>query len=81
MMGIFKITASGYSFEDWISIVVVAENEDKALEIAKQGNPYNWENPDKHDIYWKFDEEQYPLLVEKINLKKEKVIISEYYGD
>ncbi len=54
--------------------------KDKALEIAKQGHPYDWKNPDKHKIYWNFEPEQFPLIVEEINLNREQVVVSEYYG-
>lgn len=79
-MKVFKVSASGFSYDDFVSIVIVAEDKDKALEIAKQGHPYDWKDPDKHKIYWNFEPEQFPLIVEEISLKREQVVVSEYYG-
>ncbi|MBK1809133.1 hypothetical protein JHL18_00525 [Clostridium sp. YIM B02505] len=73
-MNVYKVMASGYSYEDDISMIIVTSSPEKALEIAKKGCPYNWESPNKHELYWDFKEEQYPLIVEEINLSIEQVI-------
>lgn len=73
-MKLFKIIASGYSHEDDISMVIVASSPERALEIAQNGQPYDWENPNKHELYWDFKEDQYPLMVKEISLSTEQVV-------
>lgn len=79
-MKVFKVFASGFSYEDFISIIVVAEDKDKALEIAKKGHPYDWKDPDEDKVYWNFESDQYPLIIEEVDLNKEQVIVSEFCG-
>ena len=74
-MRIFKIEASGYSHEDDIAIIIVAEDEKRALEIAKKGQPYDWKDPDKYDLYWEFKENQHPLIVEEIDFSVEHAVL------
>lgn len=74
-MKIFKIEASGYSHEDDIAIIIVAEDEKRALEIAKKGQPYDWKDPDKYDLYWEFKENQHPLIVEEIDFSVEHAVL------
>lgn len=81
MLKVFKVTATTASYDEYKSIIVVAEHKERALEIAKKGQPYDWKDPDKYDVYWEFEEEQYPLVVTEIELTEEKVIISESIGD
>ncbi|PFL23252.1 hypothetical protein COJ07_06660 [Bacillus cereus] len=81
MLKIFKVTASEASYDEYKTIIVIAENEDRALKIAKKGQPYDWKDPDKYNVYWEFSKEQYPLIVTEIALNEEKVIISESIGD
>lgn len=80
-MKIFKVSGSGYSYGDYASIIVVAKTKSDALKIAKRGNPYNWNTSNANDIYWEFKENQYPLMIEKINLNNEQVVLSEYIGE
>lgn len=74
-MKIFKVEASGYSYEDDIAIIIVAEDEERALEIAKKGQPYDWKDPDKYELYWEFKENQYPLIVKEIEINAEHVVL------
>ena len=80
-MRLFKVTADGYGYGDYISIVVVANSSRRAMEIAKQGLPYDWRNPAEEKVYWEFNSEQFPLHIEEVSLNQEMVIVSEYYGD
>lgn len=73
-MKIYKVMASGYSDEDDVSMVIVAPSPERALEIAKIGQQYDWKNPNKHELYWDFNENQYPLIVEEIDLNVERVV-------
>lgn len=74
-MKIFKVEASGYSYEDDVAIIIVAEDEERALEIAKKGQPYDWKDPDKYELYWEFKENQYPLIVKEIEINAEHVVL------
>lgn len=80
-MRVFRVTADGYGYEDFVSIVVVAESRKRALEIAEQGLPYNWKDPVEEKVHWEFKSDQFPLQVEEVSLDQETVIVSEYYGD
>lgn len=80
-MKIFKVSTNEASYDEYKSIVVVAENDKRALEIAKEGQPFDWKDPQKYDVYWLFTEEQHPLKVTEINLTKEAVIASELIGN
>ena len=73
-MKVYKVTATAQSYEDDISIVVVAENSDRALEIAENGQSYDSKNPNRFCVYWDFHKSQYPLIVKEIDLKGEQVI-------
>ncbi len=79
-VNLYKIEASEYGCGEYKAVIVIAENESRALEIVKKGQPYDWKDPEKHDVYWDFTEDQYPLKVSKIDLESEKVIISELIG-
>jgi hypothetical protein len=79
-VNLYKIEASDYGQGDYKSIILIAENEERALAIAKKGQPYDWKDPEKYDVYWEFTEEQYPLKVKTIYFDKEKVLISELIG-
>lgn len=74
-MRIFKIEASGYSHEDDMAVIIVADDQKRALEIAKKGQPYDWKDPDKYDLYWEFKENQYPLIVEEIDFSVEHAVL------
>lgn len=79
-MKLFKITASQYSYDEYKSVVVIADHKERALEIAKKGQPFDWKDPEKYDVYWFFSEDQYPLSVTEIHLTKERVVVSELIG-
>jgi hypothetical protein len=79
-MRVFKVSAFDASYDEYKSIIVIAQHRDRALEIAKKGQPYEWKDPKKYDIYWEFKEDQYPLIVNEIELTEEKVIASEFIG-
>ena len=75
-MKVFKVKASNYSYCDYISIVVVAESEERALEIAMK---QNYERKEKED-YFEFDDWQLPLIVAEINTEIEQVIEASNLG-
>lgn len=79
-MKVFKVSAIDASYDEYKSIIVIAQHKERALEIAKRGQPYEWKDPNKYDIYWEFKENQYPLIVNEIELTKEKVVASEFIG-
>lgn len=79
-MRVFKVAAFDASFDEYKSIIVIAQHKERALEIAKKGQPFDWKDPDKHNIYWHFSEDQYPLTVHEIELTNEKVISTELIG-
>lgn len=73
-MKLYRVKASKYSCEQDISIVIIANSKERALEIAKDGNKYDWKNPNKDKFYWDFNEDQFPLIVDEINLDLEQVV-------
>lgn len=79
-MKLFKVSACETGYGEYKSIIVIAEHKERALQIAKQGQAYDWKNPDQHEVYWNFNEDQYPLDAVEINLSVEKVILSELIG-
>ncbi|TDT83163.1 hypothetical protein DEU41_0604 [Bacillus sp. AG1163] len=81
MLKVFKVTASDASYDEYKSILIIAEHKERALEIAKKGQPFEWKDPDKHNIYWDFNKDQCPLIVNEIELTEEKVIASELIGN
>lgn len=79
-MNLYKIEATEYGYGEYKSVLVIAENQDRALEIAKKGQPYDWKDPKKYNVYWQFDEEQYPLKITEICLTEEMAVVSELIG-
>lgn len=82
-MKVFKIVPSNFDWDEWKSVVIVAEDEKRALDIAtNESQPYDpyKEDEDQHDICFKFEEHQMPLKVEEINLEKESIVVSEFQG-
>lgn len=83
-MKVYRVEANETDFDEYYSIIVVAENEKRALEIARRGNPWNYGLPlDQQDIgsiFWEFNNGQEPLSVIEINLSEEQVIVSSYRG-
>lgn len=80
---VYRVKARGWTdWEEYYSIVVVAENEQRALEIAKKGNPWRWspgvpeEFKETDEVFWEFSESQTPLEALEIDLKEEQVIES-----
>lgn len=83
-MKVYKIEANGTDFDEYYSIVVIAPNEERALEIARKGNPWNYGLPKSgqiyDDVFWEFNRDQEPLMIHEINLEKEQVVDSSYRG-
>ena len=66
-MNIYKVEASDFWYDDYDSIVVVAESEEHAIEIAS-----NEENLPGYNAY--FRKGQYPLSAERIDLTEEGIV-------
>lgn len=80
-MNVYKIEASYTDWDQYYSIVVVAKDEEEALEIATKGNPWDYRMPIQEDVsepYYEFHKEQFPLKVTQINLTTSQVIDSSY---
>lgn len=81
---LFKIEATQTDFDEYYSIVVIAPNEDRAMDIAKKGNPWNYGLPSnshtENKVFWEFTNDQEPLIISEINLEQEQVILSSYRG-
>lgn len=80
-MRVFKVSAFDANYEEYKSIIVIAQHKERALEIAKKGQPFDWKDPHKYDVYWEFKKDQYPLTVKEIEFTEEKVISSELIGN
>ena len=85
-MNIYKVYPSESFYGQYDGIIVVAESEERALEIAyRKDNSWNQDNtggnlPDyteRHD----FGDDQYPLKVERIDLTKEDVVFTSFLED
>lgn len=63
-MKVYHVWADRYDYDDYDAVVVVAENEDRALEIVN------------HENY--FREWQGKIYVEEVDLTKEHVIIESF---
>lgn len=80
-MNVYKIEASYTDYDQYYSIVVVAQDREEALKIAKKGNPWVYGMPLQEDVsepYYEFHKEQFPLKVTQINLTYPQVIDSNY---
>jgi len=66
-MNIYKVEAADFWYDDFDSIVVVAESEERAVDIAS-----NEEIP--HGYGTHFRKDQYPLTAEKIDLTEEGIV-------
>ena len=80
-MRLFKVESKEWDgfdpYDFWKAIIVIAEDEEKALEIAKRGHSRKY--PDGHDwdeVTWEFKKEQYPLKIIEINCDVEQVLLS-----
>ena len=69
-LNIYKIIASECDWDEFDSCIVLAENEQEALDIADKAT-YN-----EHECY--FSQGQYPLKVEKIDLTEKGIIHSSF---
>ena len=67
-MKAYHVWVDRYEYDDYDAIVVVAENEDRALELAKHGN---WGK-----CY--FREWQGKIHVEEVDLTKEYIVIESF---
>lgn len=83
-MKLFKIEATGTDYDEYYSIVVIAPSEDRAMAIAKKGNPWNYglssNSYTENEVFWEFTTDQEPLIISEINLEQEQVILSSYRG-
>ncbi|UNY50237.1 hypothetical protein [Stenotrophomonas phage vB_SmeS_BUCT704] len=80
-MNVYKIEASYTDYDQYYSIVVVAQDEEEALKIAMKGNPWEYGMPLQEDVsepYYEFYKEQFPLKVTQIDLTYPQVIDSSY---
>jgi len=68
-MKIFKVDASGYTYDEYDSVVIVAASKEIALDIAIKGR-------DSYQ-FW-FEESQYPLTVKEVDLTTEGMILASY---
>lgn len=85
-MKVYKVYPTDSFYGEYDGIVVVAENEERALEIGyRRDNSWSQYNnggklPDyteRHD----FEVKQYPLKVEEIVLTKEDVVFISFLED
>ena len=82
-MKVYRVEANETDFDEYYSIIVVAENEKRALEIAKRGNPWRYGMPqlgESENVYWEFSKDQYPLKVKEVNLCIAGVVDSSFRG-
>lgn len=67
-MKVYYVYVNDWDYDDFDALVVVAENEDRALEIVNSG-------------YWDgcyFKEYQGEIHIEEVDLTKEYVVITSY---
>lgn len=85
-MNIYKVYPSESFYGQYDGIIVVAESEERALEIAyRKDNSWNQYNTggnlsdytERHD----FEDDQYPLKVERIDLTKEDIVFTSFLED
>lgn len=67
-MKVYYVYVDDYSWDEYDAIVVVAENEDRALELAKHGN--------FEESY--FNKWQGEIHVEEVDLTTEHIILASY---
>ena len=70
-MKVYKVIANNCSYDEFDSIAILAESEERALEIA------NMKHEDNYN-YRYFESHQYPLKVEKVDMTKEQIILSSF---
>lgn len=69
-MKVYYVYPDDYSWDEYTAIVVVAENEDRALELAKHGN---W-----GECY--FNKYQGEIHVEEVDLTTESVVLESFHA-
>lgn len=69
MLKTFKITANTHGYDEYDSILIVAESAERALQIAM-------ESEDGWQPY--FYQDQYPLTVEELDTSKEQIVFTSY---
>ncbi|MGH2116570.1 hypothetical protein [Aerococcus sp. L_32] len=80
-MNVYKVLPNYYDRDMTNAIIVVARNKNTALEIAKKGNPFDVRIPLEYQnrvIWWKYEKEQYPLIVEEVDLTTPHVVLAEW---
>lgn len=74
-MNIYIVEATNFDYDDYDSIVVVAENEERAIEIATEKERELELNDGRVvNLGAYFREDQHPLTAKKIDLNKEDII-------
>lgn len=68
-MKIYHVYVDDWDYDDYDAIVVVAENEDRAFEIANGSNCYD-------RCYFK--EHQGEIRVEEVDLTKEHIVLESF---
>lgn len=80
-MKVYRISPTYYDREMTNTVIVVAENKEQALSITKKGNPFDEKVPfevkDKI-IWWKYEDQQYPLVIDEIDLNVAQVLVAEW---
>lgn len=80
-MNIYRVISNNWEDFDpedyWRAVIVVAENEVRAMEIAKKGRKAVMASGlDIESNNWGFKTEQFPLKIEKINTDVEQVLMT-----
>jgi hypothetical protein len=73
-MKVFLVKAESFTYDDYDSVVLVAESKERALEMAKEST---WETYEKEKRFY-FGERQYPLTADEIDLTKEDSILGSF---
>ena len=74
-MNIYIIEASDYWYDEYDSVIVVAENEERAIEIVtKKERTLELNDGRVVNLGAYFREDQHPLTAKKIDLNKEDII-------
>lgn len=66
-MKVFKVEADNYDRDEFISMVIVANSKERALEIVKEGHPWREYEDDPEwlkegtDEFWEFRRNKKPL--------------------
>ena len=73
-MKVFLVKAESYTYDDYDSVVLVAESKERALEMAEEST---WKTYEKEKRFY-FGENQYPLTATEIDLTKEDSILGSF---